>query len=330
MAETEISKPSTRRVAENIDILLATFNGARFLPEQLESIAAQSHRDWRLIVRDDGSSDDTSAILKGFAESHAERVLVLDDGRGRLGACGNFAALLEASDAPYFMFCDQDDLWLPDKIADLLRTLRAVEERRGGETPILAHSDLIVVDHGLGVLHRSFWRYSRLLDPAAPRRPARLMLQNYVTGCASIGNAALRRAALPIPDEARVHDWWVALVAAVLGEIAEHEAPTILYRQHHGNEIGANPGGLLGMIGRLIRTRGAAVRDVRILLEKSQNQAAALAKAHDLALGTDSGRTLLEFSRLRHSGFWRRKSFLFRADLRPDYWLHSAIFCLLL
>jgi len=313
-----------------VDVLLATFNGARFLPEQLESLERQTHSDWRLIVRDDGSTDRSVAIVNAFAERHRERVQVLFDNRGRLGSCGNFAALLEASDAPYFMFCDQDDWWLPHKIADLLSTLRAVAARRGAETPLLVHSDLILVDNELRVLHRSFWRYSRLLDPAAVRRPGRVMIQNYVTGCASIGNAALRRAALPIPAEARVHDWWVALVAAILGEIAEHKVPTMLYRQHSGNEIGAKPAHLLDTIGRLIRTRGAAIREVRLSVEKSQDQAAAFAKAHKPALGAEAERILLEFSSLRDSGFWRRKSFLFRSHLWPDYWLHSAAFALLL
>src|SRR5829696_7008565 len=99
-------------MTETTDILLATFNGARFLPEQLASIEAQTHGGWRLIVRDDGSDDGTRSIIEAFAERHGERVRFLRDGRSQLGACGNFAALLEASDAPYFMFCDQDDVWL--------------------------------------------------------------------------------------------------------------------------------------------------------------------------------------------------------------------------
>jgi hypothetical protein len=313
-----------------IDILLATFNGARFLPEQLASLERQTHADWRLTIRDDGSADRTPAIIEAFAQRHTDRVQILRDDRGRLGACGNFAALLEASDAPYFMFCDQDDIWLPDKIAELLRTLRAVEAQRNSETPVLAHSDLILVDDALQVLHPSFWRYSRLFDPTAPRRSARVMLQNYVTGCASIGNAALRRAALPIPSEARVHDWWVALAAAILGEIAEHEIPTILYRQHHNNEIGARPGRLLGILARLIRSRGAALRHVRLLLERSQDQAAAFGKIHNSELSPAAQHILLEFAGLRHGSFWQRKSFLFRRNLWPDYWLHSAIFLLLL
>lgn len=313
-------------MAETVDVLLATFNGARFLGEQLGSLERQTYADWRLIVRDDGSTDGSSPITEDFARRHPDKVQVLRDERGRLGPCGNFAALLEASDAPYFMFCDQDDVWLPDKIAGLLGALRRIEERRGVATPILAHSDLVVVDDELRVLHHSFWRYSRLLDPRARRRPARLIIQNYVTGCASIGNAALRRAALPIPAEARVHDWWVAMVAAALGEISEHEVATILYRQHDDNQFGARPTGVLIVASRLIHTRGATMQDMRLALTKSQEQAAAFRDAYERVLSADMTRIVSEFSCLCASSLWKRKSFLFRHHLWPDYWLDAATF----
>jgi glycosyltransferase involved in cell wall biosynthesis len=309
-----------------VDILLATFNGARFLPELLESIEGQTHRDWRLIVRDDGSSDLSLSIIEAFAQRHSDRVQVLRDRHDRRGACANFAAVLEASDAPYFMFCDQDDVWLPEKIAGLLGLMRQVEKQQGAETPILLHSDLIVVDDELRVRHPSFWRYSRLLNPSAPRRPARLIFQNFVPGCASIGNAALRQAALPIPTEARMHDWWVALVAAILGEIAEHEVPTILYRQHQSNDVGAEPGHLSAAIARFIRSPGAAIQRVRLSIEKSQQQAAAFEKTYGGKINPQLRQMLSNFSDLPDSTLWQRKSFLFRYknDLWPHYWLHAA------
>ncbi len=312
-------------MTETIDILLATFNGARFLPELLRSIEAQTHADWRLIVRDDGSTDRSPAIIEQFAQRHGDKVRLLRDGRRQLGACGNFGALLEASDAPYFMFCDQDDVWLPEKIAALRHSLRQLEERRGSQTPLLVHSDLILVDAALRVLSQSYWRYARLLDPAARRSPARLMLRNYVTGCASIGNAALRRAALPVPHEAPMHDWWVALVAAVLGEIAEHEAPTILYRQHQSNVLGAHSRHPLALMRQFLRAPLAVAKRVRNDIEKAQLQAAACERAYRQSMPPEVSRTVAEFSQLRNRNFWRRKSFLPRYDLWPDYWLSSAI-----
>lgn len=315
-------KGLSRRVTDTVDILLATYNGARFLPEQLASIEAQTHRDWYLIARDDGSIDGTQTVVEEFAQRHPGRVRILHDGRGRLGVCGNFAALMAASDAPFFMFCDQDDIWLPGKIADLLGALREAEGRYMPETPILVHSDLVVVDEQLHTVHPSFWRYSRLFDPAASRHPARVMFQNVVTGCASIGNAALRRTALPVPSDARMHDWWVALVAAMLGQIAEHESPTILYRQHGRNEIGARSGNLFDVALRAV----PSMRETRLAVEQSQRQAAAFARAFGTLMSPDAYRLISEFASLRESTLWKRKSFLFRHRLWPDSWLHSAAF----
>jgi hypothetical protein len=312
-------------VTATVDILLATFNGARFLPELLRSIEAQTYPRWRLIARDDGSTDLSSAIIEEFARRHGDRAGVLHDEGGQLGACGNFAALLQVSDAPYFMFCDQDDVWLPEKITDLLCSLRQAEARRGGETPLLAHSDLVLVDEALQLLHRSYWRHSRVLDPAAQRPAIRLMLRNYVTGSAMIGNAALRRAALPIPREARMHDWWTALIAAALGEVVEHGAPTTLYRQHQSNELGAQSRHPLALMWQFIRSPLDAIQSTQEQIQKAQLQAAALEAAHGRSMCTEASTSVSEFARLRHRSWWQRKRFLARYRLWPDHWLASAI-----
>ena len=313
-----------------VDVLLATYNGAKYLPDLLQSLEAQSQTGWRLLARDDLSTDATPTILEAFAARHGEQVRLLQDGRGRLGAAGNFSALMEVSDAPYFMFCDQDDVWLPDKIAALRQAMIEAEGRVGNDVPLLAHSDLTVVDEALRVMHPSFWHYSRLFDPSAPPRPTHVMLQNFVTGCAAIGNAALRRAALPIPPTARMHDWWVALVAALFGRIVEHAEATVLYRQHRGNEIGAKPGRLFRIILHIIRTHGEMVREARLGLEHSQEQAAAFVEAYRDVVDPKLLPLLREFADLRSRSFWARKSFLFRHRLWPTYWLHGvAILCLL-
>lgn len=312
-------------MSETVDILLATFNGARFLREQLESIEAQSYRNWRLIVRDDGSSDRTAVIIAEFARRHGDRVRVLRDGRPRLGACANFAALLAASQARYFMFCDQDDVWLPDKMSGLLQTMHAVENRRGAEAPILVHSDLIVVDGGLRLRHRSFWRHARLLAPGAQRPAARLILRNFVTGCAAMGNAPLRQAALPIPAEAYMHDWWLALVAALLGEVAAHEAPTVLYRQHEHNKFGAESRDLFAILRQFLRAPVAQIERVRFFIRQGQKHAAALDRSFGGKINAELSAILAELRQLSEQSLWRRKSFLFRHRLWPDSWVASAL-----
>ena len=115
-----------------IDILLATCNGALYLPEQLDSLLAQTCRGWRLLVRDDGSSDGTREILENYRSRHPDVIMIIPGEGQNLGACGNFSCLLEQSDAPYIMFCDQDDVWLPDKIEITLTAMRELE-RQGEE-----------------------------------------------------------------------------------------------------------------------------------------------------------------------------------------------------
>ena len=116
------------------------------------------------MVRDDGSTDATRSILADYAARQPQAVTVVDLQGPRLGPCGSFARLLEQSSAPYVMLCDQDDVWLPEKTAAMLGRMKELEGQLGGQTPLLVHSDLVVVDDALKTLHRSFWAYQRL-DP---------------------------------------------------------------------------------------------------------------------------------------------------------------------
>lgn len=307
-----------------IDVLLATYNGARYLPELLASLEHQTHSDWRLIVRDDGSTDGTLAVIEAWARQKGDSVRVLHDGVRGLGACANFAALLEASDAPYFMFCDQDDIWLPEKMSALLHSIRQVELRRGAETPVLAHSDLMLVDDSLSPLHKSFWNYQRVFNAFALDRSRQLILSNYVTGCASIGNAALRRAAQPIPTEAIMHDWWLALVSANLGEVVENHQRTVLYRQHGSNALGAKPWSLSGVAARFVQNPFAAAERTRSIIQRTQRQAAVFCEMFENRLDPEILELFHEYARLHDQPFWRRKTFFFSRRLWPSSFVQAA------
>lgn len=221
-------------------ILLATYNGAEYLPEQIASIQAQTHHHWRLLVRDDGSTDATVSIVRKFAAAD-RRIELLDDGRGNLGVVGNFAALADAAlkqPARYVAFCDQDDVWQPQKLAWQLERMAAAEREAGENTPIAVHSDLAVVDRQLRPVHPSFLRYQGLWHES--EHPLRtLVVQNFVTGCTLLVNRPLLELAVPLPSQALVHDWWLALVAASAGRLEFLPQATVLYRQHGGNTIGA-------------------------------------------------------------------------------------------
>ena len=103
-------------IRSQVDILLATYNGERFLDEQMHSLLSQSYTEWHLIIRDDGSTDNTLAIIQRYKKQYPNKITILEDNLANLGACRNFGRILEQSDADYAMFCDQDDVWLPKKI----------------------------------------------------------------------------------------------------------------------------------------------------------------------------------------------------------------------
>lgn len=237
-------------------IVLASFRGANFIAEQIESLQAQSHAQWRLLVRDDGSDDGTERIVRRMAERDP-RIVLLEDTLGRLGAVGNFARLLEHArqeGAEWIALCDQDDRWLPEKLERQLEQVLALGSE--ARDPVLLYADMAVVGPELEPIHASLHALMGLRHEE--RTPlATLLIQNFVTGCSCLMNRALLEIALPISPDCVMVDWWLALCAAATGKLAFEPKPLLLYRQHGGNAIGARSleGALRGVIGRSLSGR---------------------------------------------------------------------------
>lgn len=231
-----------------VQVLLSTWNGEKWLPELLESLAQQTFRDWQLLVRDDGSSDQTLRILLEWKQAHRARGggLMLDG--SHIGSKLSFSRLVEASTAPYLMFCDQDDVWFPEKVALQYAALRRLEREYGADTPLLVHSDLTVVGPRRELRAVSFWQY-RGFD--VEQRKQAYLLNNVVTGCATIFNRKAAELAFPVPLQAIQHDRWLALVCAWFGHIRSLPNPTLLYRQHGYNQIGSSPANLAQLDARV-------------------------------------------------------------------------------
>lgn len=225
-----------------VTILLATLNGEEYLKAQLESIAAQTYENWQLIVGDDGSTDRTLDILKEFAKQHPNQVTIMKNDPPTGSAKNNFINLLRNSYGPHFMFCDQDDVWKPDKIYLTLQKMEALETRYGDKIPILVHSDLSVTDENLEMIAESFFQYANI-----PKRILlnQLIVQNSVTGCTVMINRCLQQYFLqPLPvSDIIMHDYWAALIAKVFGKIGFVNEPTMYYRQHSRNSVGAKDAG---------------------------------------------------------------------------------------
>lgn len=270
---------------DEITILLALFNGARNLGPQLQSFVDQSHANWRLIVSDDGSTDAGPAIVHAFAAAAGGRAVHLIDGPRR-GFGQNFLHLLRAAgpETPYAALSDQDDVWLPHKISRGIEHLARVPRN----VPALYGSRTWVCDKSLRRLRPS---------PLFRRPPGfRNALMQSIAG----GNTMmLNRAALTLAQQAAEeasqivsHDWWLyQLVSGVGGRVIYDAEPTVLYRQHGANLVGANVG-LKARLHRIGILLGGGFRDWNGI-----NLRALSASAHRL---TDENRRILEgFARLR-------------------------------
>ena len=244
--------------ARDVEVLLATLNGERFLREQIESILAQSYGRVRVLARDDGSRDGTAAILAEYARRYPERFRVLDAGEPSGSAKGNFVRLMRAATGEYVCFADQDDVWLPEKVRLSVRAMEELESKRGAQLPLLVFSDLRVVDDDLRTLHPSMWREARL-NPQNVHRLERLVGLNVVTGCTMMINGTLLALGRRMPEAATMHDRWLSLLASAMGGAAAISQPTVLYRQHDANVIGA-PAEDHTVSGTLRRAKGSESR----------------------------------------------------------------------
>lgn len=220
-----------------IQILLAAYNGREYLSEQIDSILAQSSQDWQLLVRDDGSDDDTVRIIENYAHRLPDKIRLIIDNKGRLGASLNFGKLLEYADAEYIMFSDQDDVWLPNKIEMTLNAMKTAEQIYP-DKPILVHTDLQVIDSKLKPIADSLWNYQKLF-PETGDNLNKIMAHNVVTGCTAMINKKAKAVSIPVPPEAIMYDWWLALNVCRHGKIVYVSIPSVLYRQHSGNRVGA-------------------------------------------------------------------------------------------
>jgi len=220
-----------------IDILLSTFNSENYLEQQINSLLYQTYSNWRLIVRDDGSTDDTLKLLSDFVFQYPDKIILLPNNQN-LGVIKSFETLLAESSGEYIMFCDHDDVWLNEKIEVTLQKINDLEIQFP-QKPVLVFTDLTVVDQNLKVIHESFWRFSKL-NPLYLSGFNYLGVCNGITGCTVMINKKAKEVSLPFSEKARMHDWWIALKVAQSGYIGYVSKPTILYRQHNSNQIGAS------------------------------------------------------------------------------------------
>ncbi|EAR07925.1 glycosyltransferase family 2 protein [Reinekea blandensis] len=218
--------------APPIDVLILTYNGGSYLHPQLTSIAEQLEPGDRIIVSDDGSTDDTLRILQEFQQTYLKEnvELLVYQGPGK-GVIQNFFSGIQHTKAEYTFIADQDDVWLPGK-----RQLFA-KQMQCSSKPHLIFSDAWLWNSLDTNTDTSFWQQQKI-NPSHARQLSTLIFRNTVQGASMAINRALIERISLHPDIV-MHDWWCALHANAFGSISIIFEPTLLYRQHDANQIGA-------------------------------------------------------------------------------------------
>lgn len=220
-----------------IDILMATYNGGPYIATQIRSIQSQLFADWELWIHDDGSTDNTVSIIRDFIK-HDSRIHLICDGKTYKNPAYNFLSLLPISQAPYSIFCDQDDIWLENKLTILYETIKDFDPLQ----PVAVYSNSFIYEPEHATI-------GGLATLATPEKLQDLLFLNAgVQGCAILFNAALKRICMDRPDYVCMHDHLLTLSAITFGRLIYVDKCLMLYRRYEGTVTGYTDKGFVSRL----------------------------------------------------------------------------------
>lgn len=227
--------------SKKIAIILGAYNAEKYIAEQIDSIITQTYKCWDLYIRDDSSQDATLDIIRKYSQTYDNIHIIYDD-FGNLGCNGNYFWILQNVEADYYMFCNADDYWTKDKIELSFLKMINLEKLHSNEIPIIVHTDLIIADHELNVIHKSLWKYNNL-DPKDMYSYNRIGVCNTVAGATMFFNEKVKKITFPVSVHAPFFDHWMALkVLELKGVIVPIYQATVYYRQIGTNLAAVNLG----------------------------------------------------------------------------------------
>ena len=228
-----------------VAVLMATYNGEGYLKEQLDSLLGQSYQNFVIYIHDDGSTDKTREICMEYCQKYPNKIVMLDyPSTG--GAKTNFFSFLEYVTADYYFFCDQDDVWLPDKILLTLNKAKNVSQNKNG---VLVFTDLKVVDKEKNVIFESFFEYTHVKPNKIDYKY--VLVSGFIPGCVMMIDHTLLQYVKSYKNvkNLKMHDWWILEVAYMCeSTILFVNRSLMLYRQHGNNTIGINDKNILKRI----------------------------------------------------------------------------------
>jgi len=290
---------------DNVSIVMATYNGEKYLREQIESILSSTYKDFELHITDDGSQDKTMEILEQYRRKYPDKIHIKRN-EANMGAARNFLNAVMGMTSEYIMLCDHDDVWRMDKIARAIKRVKQMEVQFGKDTPIAVFTDAYVTDENLNIIHDSFFRSCRL-NPRLTDLP-HLLMENKLIGCTVMINQAVLRILQsgPLPARVKFHDHWLGLIAASAGRIGFIKEPTMLYRQHGSNVVGNR-----GYIS-YVADRVSNIRKQRKSLMELYMQAEEFAFLYGSHIEKGNLEIIRNFSRLHQYNFIKRRIMMIR------------------
>ena len=301
-----------------INIVMSTYNGEQFLAEQIDSIQQQTFKDWQLLIRDDGSSDQTPEIIKSFVAQDPRIVFINEHDRENFGVIKNFFTLIKHDKADYYFFSDQDDVWLEDK----LETMLAVARQYPDQLPLLVYTDLCVVNQNLQVMNQSMIRSQ---SHHANTELVQELTENTVTGGVAMINHALAEQWRTL-DNIIMHDWYLALLAAAIGKLVYIDQPGELYRQHDNNVLGART--FTKRLKTWLSGPSKMLEKYWWLIHASQAQADKILQENEL--GDEQEAVIRNYIALERLSLSQRIRVLRQYKYAKNKWFHTMIFRLLI
>lgn len=300
----------------SVQVLLATYNGEKYIDEQVSSLLHQTYTNFTVLVRDDGSSDDTLRKLKGYEAKYPEKFSIVECKRPTGSAKGNFRELMMESNADYVFWCDQDDVWYEKKLQVMLRKIQEVERANPGEA-VFAYSDCDLINESSELTGLRYQKYKKL-SPKIGLTLSHSLICPASLGCGSGINRRLLELVKEVPSDVTGHDWYAHILALAIGRVAYIDEPLIKYRIHSENVSSPKQVSLASY-----SAKSRKIEFVKRGIRLRQIQAQSIIEKHGHQMESNSYDVIYRFCELKNMPWFKRKLLYFVGRYTYPDWIRN-------